>query len=77
MDEMSAVVLPRRFALRREEDETGVSGVGIVAVGVEFADGRCVLRWRTEKTSTACYDSISDVEAIHGHNGKTRIEWVD
>lgn len=67
----------RMFELHRHEDATGVSGTGVVAEGVEFGDGRCALRWRTAKTSTACYDSVVDLEAIHGHNGATEVVWLD
>ena len=63
----------RLFWLNRIEDETGVSGDGIVAEGVEFTDGTCVLRWLTATASTAAYLSIADVESIHGHGGKTQI----
>ena len=66
----------RRFFLQRDEDETGVSGVGYVAEGVEFTDGTVALRWLTEHTSTAIYNSIEDVEKIHGHNGRTRVVWM-
>jgi L-alanine-DL-glutamate epimerase-like enolase superfamily enzyme len=67
----------RRFVLRRNEDETGISGVGEVAEGVQFTDGTCAMRWRTALASTAVYDSVDDVEAIHGHQGRTLIVWVD
>jgi hypothetical protein len=68
----------RRFVLQRDEDETGVSGVGQVAEGVEFTDGRVALRWIVgEHRSTVTWDNIDNVEAIHGHNGRTRIVWVD
>jgi hypothetical protein len=67
----------RRFELHRDEDETGVSGTGVVAEGVEFFDGTAALRWRTTYASTAVYASTADLEAIHGHQGRTRIEWVD
>lgn len=74
---MSALTVPRRFVLNRLEDETGISGVGLVAWGVEFPDGRVVMRWSSEHRSTAFYDSMNDVVVIHGHNGKTRVDWVD
>ena len=32
-------MLPRRFALVRHVDYTGVSGIGVVAYGVQFGDG--------------------------------------
>lgn len=63
------------FVLVRDEDETGVSGTGEVADGVQFGDGTCALRWRTETASTGFYASIEDLLKIHGHDGKSRIEW--
>ena len=63
----------RMFVLDRREDETGVSGTGIVAEGVEFANGKCTLAWTTEFKSVAVYDSLADVEKIHGHDGRTRV----
>lgn len=67
----------RRFVLNRSEDETGVSGVGTVAAGVQFPDGTVVMRWLTVTSSTAVYGSVDDVVTIHGHGGKTVIEWLD
>ena len=32
------------FQLHRHEDESGVSGTGIVAEGVQFSDGKCALK---------------------------------
>ncbi|WP_369214422.1 hypothetical protein [Streptomyces flavofungini] len=69
--------LPRRFRLIRDVDETGTSGTGVVVEGLEFTDGTVALRWLTATTSTAIYASITDVETIHGHGGKTRVVWVD
>lgn len=73
----SLTATPRRFRLMRREDETGVSGTGHVADGVRFVDGAVALRWRTDTTSTAFYDSIAAVEKIHGHGGKTEVLWLD
>ncbi len=67
----------RRFVLERFEDESGVSGTGIVAEGVEFSDGAVALRWRSSLKSLAFYESIRVVEAVHGHGGKTRIVYLD
>lgn len=66
-----------RFKLIRVEDESGVSGTGHVADGVQFENQICVLNWKTNPSSTAVYSNIIDLQIIHGHNGKTRIEWVD
>lgn len=67
----------RRFVLERREDYSGVSGIGDVAEGVEFSDGKCAMRWRTDTASTALYDSAEDVVFIHGHEGRTTLRWVD
>jgi len=61
------------FWLERIEDESGVSGTGRVAEGYEFQDGVVVMRWLTKHKSTCIYDSIEDVNIIHGHSGKTVI----
>lgn len=67
----------RRFMLKRNEDETGISGTGYVAEGVEFFDGTCVLKWKTDTSSLNTYNSVEDLISIHGHGGRTVIEWVD
>lgn len=68
----------RRFVLNRLEDETGISGTGVVAWGVLFPDGKVVTRWCVSEVRQTCtWDSISHVYEIHGHNGKTRIDWID
>lgn len=67
----------RLFLLHRIEDETGVSGTGDVAEGVQFTDGSCALRWLTATTSTAIYSSIEDLVVIHGHGGRTVVRWLD
>lgn len=79
--------LPRRFLLVRTADVTGISGAGIVAEGVAFTDGTAVLRWtqtevaqhkdRGVRPTTVIHDSTQSVEALHGHNGATRIQWLD
>ena len=64
------------FILNRTEDESGVSGTGTVAEGVQFGNGKCALSWLTEHSSVALYDDIVTLEAIHGHDGKTVVEWI-
>ena len=71
----------RIFQLRRLEDITGVSGVGIVAEGVDFGN-YTVLYWKPEATrlgvaGLGIYRSTYEVEQIHGHGGKTVLEWLD
>lgn len=67
----------RRFELVRHEDVNGISGTGVVAEGVEFSDGRCCMRWMTDTASTAAYDSLDDLRAIHGHSGASTIVFLD
>lgn len=66
-----------RFYFERVEDESGVSGLGRVAEGVQFSDGSCAVRWLTAHRSSAVYATLGDVIAIHGHGGKTRIVFTD
>jgi len=74
--EQRPVVL-RRFVLVRTEDISGVSGTGIVAEGALSRTGKVVLFWITQYRSIAVYDSIDELIAIHGHDGRTIIEWID
>ena len=66
----------RLFILQRNEDDSGVSGTGVVAHGICFPDQSVAVRWDTATASTAIYASIEDVEAIHGHEGRTVVVWV-
>lgn len=63
------------FRLVRDVDESGISGTGVVARGVVFGDGTVAMRWITTNRSTALYDSMLDLLKIHGHEGKTRVEF--
>ena len=66
----------RFFVLNRLEDESGISGTGIVAEGVEFWNGKCALCWKSVPVSSiVIYDNVEDLEHIHGHGGKTVVEW--
>ena len=68
---------PRRFVLQRIDDETGTSGTGVVAEGVEFTDGTVAMRWRSMVASHAVFPNMKAAVAIHGHGGKTMIVWLD
>lgn len=72
----------RRFQLHRHEDVSGVSGTGVVAQGVEFDDGTVVVRWLLRagsglRPTTVMHEDISNVQALHGHGGATKIVWTD
>lgn len=65
------------FTLHRYADPSGVSGLGVVAFGVEFPDGAVAVRWPGDHPSTAAWGDIRDVEAIHGHEGSTLVSYLD
>lgn len=69
----------RQFVLERDVDISGVSGVGVVAEGVEFTDGVVALRWLGgNPTSVVFHDNgLESVRTIHGHGGHTRIVFAD
>jgi hypothetical protein len=69
--------LHRRFVFLRDQDETGISGIGLVVMGVLYPDGRCHYRWMTEHQTDQMADSLDKLEIIHGHNGRTRIVFLD
>lgn len=75
---MTAGAVPRRFALRRLRDRSGVSGVGVVAFGTWYPGGRVTLAWCSGPTrSVTVYESVGDVERIHGHGGDSVVVWLD
>ncbi len=63
----------KQFHLVRNEDESGVSGTGHVAEGTMFSNGWCVLRWLSEHPGLEFFLRIEDLEAVHGHGGKTKV----
>jgi len=76
----------RAFVLFRDLDVTGVSGTGPVADGATFPDGTTVVRWRDlagpaaergVRPTTVIFPSLAAVEALHGHNGATRLVWAE
>jgi predicted RNase H-like HicB family nuclease len=62
-----------KFSFNRIEDASGVSGVGLVAEGALFSNGKCSLCWLTDTSSIAIYESLDHVMQIHGHGGKTQL----
>jgi len=79
---------PRRFELVRHEDNTGTSGTGVVAVGVEYPDGAVHMQWlndRNDDLETSSNgvafkpapDGLEATREIHGHGGKTEVNFVD
>ena len=77
--------VPRHGHLHRTEDESGVSGEGVVAEFTEFTDGRVVISWwndandnlDTEGNGLAIYDTLDDARQVHGHDGRTEFRFVE
>lgn len=67
----------RRFRLVRDVDVSGTSGTGVVAEGVEFSNGRVVMHWISQLDSLEIIDNMHVLIAIHGHEGRTKVEWMD
>lgn len=67
----------RLFTLQRDEDEGGVSGTGKVGEVAEFPNGKAVLQWSADTLagvpSMSIFESLQDLEKVHGHGGKTRL----
>lgn len=64
------------FYLFRHEDESGVSGTGVVALGVQLPTGRCILEWTVAPHTMGFYESLEDVTLVHGHDGKTEVRVI-
>ena len=67
----------RRFQLHRKEDISGISGVGVVAEGIEWTNGRVTVCWLGTYAIVSSADNIHIIEAVHGHHGATTVEWLD
>ena len=68
---------PRRFYLKRNADASGVSGVGKVAEGTRYSNGKVSMTWLTHLSSDTWFSSIDVLEEIHSHGGKTIVVWID
>lgn len=77
----------RHFQLLRIEDFTGTSGTGYVARGEVLEDGSARMQWNAlanladgskRKINTVTYyETWQDVVLLHGHSGRTVLEWND
>lgn len=67
----------RLFHLVRTADVSGVSGTGIVAEGTEYHNGKCTLSWFGDNSCIGVYDSKEQLVAIHGHEGRTTIKYLE
>lgn len=63
--------------LKRNQDISGVSGTGIVAVGVQLPSGQCVIEWLTFTSSIGIYRNVEHITEVHGHEGSTEVCFGD
>lgn len=79
---------PRRFELIRTEDVSGTSGTGVVATGVAYPDGAVHMQWRNGENESLEIEEngcsfkpaptgVEATKAIHGHEGRTELRWID
>ena len=64
------------YVLERDEDHSGVSGIGVIADVAEFPNGWCAVSFRpgnADVSNGIWYSSLADVDRIHGHGGSTRL----
>lgn len=71
---IEATPLIKPFYMVRREDVSGTSGTGIVAVGVVMPSGKCVVEWLSTETTDTIFESLDQIERIHGHDGRTEIK---
>jgi len=59
----------RTFTVARQDDETGISGVGVIIEGVEYATGQVVIHWLfpPPRGGIAIFDSLEDFLKVHVH----------
>ena len=76
-NQTSSISQMRRFVLIRVEDLTGVSGTGEVAEGTVFSSGLAVIRWLREPYAMGVYQTLDDVISVHGHEGRTQLQFID
>lgn len=67
--------MSKLFKLSREEDTTGISGIGIVADGVLFENGKVVVCWRGKQQSIVVWDNLEEMKAVSCTHSKTKIIW--
>ena len=57
----------RSFTVYRDDDQTGVSGTGVVIEGVKLATGQAVIHWLypPPRGGIAVFDSMDDFIKVH------------
>lgn len=66
----------KSFVLNRKIDESGMSGTGIIAEGVELPNGQCIMWWIKPPHSIQIYLNKEALLWIHGHGEKKTTDFV-
>lgn len=76
----------RTYYMYRSDDVSGLSGEGLVAEVVEWADTTATMRWmpttspqgmaRDVRPTTVDHPSLRNVLALHDHDGRTFLRRV-
>ena len=72
----------RRFELYRYRDPSGISGTGVVAIGLEFPPDHeghqwIALKWLGRHPALTLWPSLYDLLEVHGHLGASDVRWLD
>jgi hypothetical protein len=72
----------RRFELYRYRDPSGVSGTGVVAIGLEFPPDHeghqwIALKWLGRNPALTLWPSLYDLLEVHGHLGASDVRRLD
>lgn len=71
----------KKFTMYRPVDETGVSGEGMVAQGLVFADGQACIQWICPPTAGEVqirkWETILDAHVRSHPKNRTIITWED
>ena len=60
------------FALINKKEQKNT----LIAEGVEFTNGRCILNWLTVFKTTAIYGNREEMEEIYGRHENIEIIWL-
>jgi hypothetical protein len=70
---------PQSFRMIRNNDETGISGTGVVLEGIVFSNGKCAVTWLSDAPCVTVWDNFEQFRAKHidSHpDNNTEIEWM-
>lgn len=65
MDDTSFNKILKPFYMKRNVDESGISGTGIVVEGCIFPSKRIICKWNSEYSSIAIHSELSKFKACH------------